>query len=483
MRDHIHSTVLLLGLAALLLAAYGWSLRHGPALADEFIYLAGARHLAATGSLDARYYDAEAILQIGHPHHDVHAPGYVFFLALASLVAGPGYTAAVLLNVVAFAACVLLARLLALELGVDPAGALAAGALTLVVPGLLPYVFWAMAECVLAALVLAALWSAARAGENRGLALAAGAGMGVAFLVRESALFALPAAVLLTRARRFVVFGFLGVALLVYAPLSVHRAPGGANFWRPTSGRAFGFESVAALQGGRASAALAHVTARAAANVRELASPGTTWTERGILGLYGGVVLLALAGSWGGPERLRAYARAMAAGAALVTLLLFGVYVVGQWSGFRYAMFLVPPLLPAAVAARRWRWAAVALLAVSSLALVVPIRGVLDAYKASRQRRQAAIAEYVERHVPGSPSRIALGNGWLYGWRHYPTEVVSSVPADRARLRLLEQVVWFDYLVLAGDDPLREQMDARIRYERVNAGEVDAALAVYRRLR
>src|SRR5205814_1799473 len=44
--------------AFLLLAAYGAAVRQGPALADEFVYLGGARHLAHTGSLAARYYDA-----------------------------------------------------------------------------------------------------------------------------------------------------------------------------------------------------------------------------------------------------------------------------------------------------------------------------------------------------------------------------------------------------------------------------------------
>ena len=52
----------LAALAAALLAGYGFLTRWGPALADEYVYLSGARHFARTGSLDARFYDARAIL-------------------------------------------------------------------------------------------------------------------------------------------------------------------------------------------------------------------------------------------------------------------------------------------------------------------------------------------------------------------------------------------------------------------------------------
>lgn len=485
MRDHLRSSLLLLGFAATLAAAYGIGLRHGPALADEFIYLGSARHVAETGSLRARYYDADAILAIGYPHQDVHSPGYVLLLGLASFLVGPGYVTAVILNLMAYAGSALFARLLALELGVDPPGALAAGALTLLVPGLLPYVFWAMAECTLAAGVLATLWLAARS-QGRALAgLAAGVALGLAFLVRESAVFVLPAALVLTRerARRFAVVGFAAVLLLVYAPLSRHRAPGGANFWQPTSGRAFGFQSVEAVRQGRIAAAVGHVRARVAGNLRELASPSTTWSERGILAAYVLVALAAAAAARRGLPPLRRYVLALLAVVVVVVALLFAVYVVVQWSGFRYAMFLVPPLLAAAVADRRFRPAVLAVVGMAGLALVVPTRQVLDTYKASRQRRQAAIAEYVDRHVPLAPQRIALPNGWVYGWRHYPTEVISSVPGDRSRLRRLEQAIWFDYLVLAGDDPLRREMDERIRYRRVNPDEAEPPLAIYQRLR
>src|SRR5207344_528825 len=100
------------------------------------------------------------------------------------------------------------------------------GLLALLLPGVLPYVFWAMPETVLGVLVLAALALAASGEEHPGRASAAGLVLGLALLVRESAVFVLPAllALLRGRARRAAVVAFAGFALLAYAPLSRGRA-------------------------------------------------------------------------------------------------------------------------------------------------------------------------------------------------------------------------------------------------------------------
>src|SRR5258705_528720 len=107
----------------------------------------------------------------------------------------------------------------------------AAALLALLLPGALPYVFWAMPETVLTALVLAALALAAGGEERPRRAAAAGLVLGLALLVRESALFTLPAmlALLRGRARRAALAALLAFALLVYAPLSRERGPGGAT--------------------------------------------------------------------------------------------------------------------------------------------------------------------------------------------------------------------------------------------------------------
>ena len=476
--------VIVLLAAATLLAAYGASVRLGPALADEFIYLSGARHFAKTGRLDARYYDADAILARGHPHQDVHTPGYVILLGAIGRAAGATNAAAIALNVVAYMAAALLVYALARALGVERARARIAALLALLLPGALPYVFWAMPETVLTALVLAALALAASGEEHPGRAAAAGLVLGLAFLVRESALFALPAmlALLRGRARRAALVAFVAFALLVYAPLSRERAPGGANFWVPSGGRAFGFEAVQAAGSGRVGAAVSLVARRVTANVAELLAPGTTWTERGILATYAALPLLALARWTELLPRARRYLIGLVFGFAAVVALLFGVYVVVQWSGYRYAMFLMPALLPLVVPAGRRPWAVPAGLALAGVLLLLGARVVFNDYKASRQRRQAGIADYVERYLPAPPPRIVLPNGWLYGWRHDSTEVISSLD-DGAALRRLERVVSFDYVVVPAGAALHQDTESRRRYQRVNLDDSDAPLVIFRRLR
>ncbi len=470
--------------AALLLAAYGASVRQGPALPDEFVYLAGARHFARTGGLAARYYDASAILRSGHPHHDVHAPGYVVVLGALSLLAGPGVAAAVALNAVAYVASGLLVYALARALDMEPARARLAGLLALTLPGVLPYVYWTMAETVLTALVLAALVLAARAEDRAGPGAAAGAVLGLAVLVRESAVFALPALLALVRGRprRMALAAFAAFVVLVYAPLSRDRAPGGANFWAPSSGSAFGYEAVQAAGHGRAVAAARLVGRRIATNAAELLAPGTTWTERGILGTYVIVPLVALSRWRSHPPRARRYLAGLLAGYGAVLALLFGVYVVAQWSGYRYALLLVPPFLPLVLPRGRAAWAVAGALAAAGAVLVLGARVVFNDYKASRQKRQAGIADYVERYVPAAPERIVLPSGFLYGWRHEGTEVVSSLP-DGEGLRRLERAVPFAYLVVPGGSPLQHDTETRLRYERVNLDDPEPPLVIFRRLR
>jgi hypothetical protein len=476
--------VIVLLAAAALLAAYGASVRLGPALADEFIYLSGARHFAGTGRLDARYYDASAILARGYPHQDVHTPGYVILLGAFDRVAGATNATAIALNVMAYVAAAFLVYAIARALGAEPARARIAALLALLLPGALPYVFWAMPETVLTALVLAALALAAGGEERPRRAAAAGLVLGLALLVRESALFALPAmlALLRGRARRVALVAFVAFALLVYAPLSRERAPGGANFWAPSGGRAFGFEAVQAAGRGRVGAAVSFVARRVAANVSELLAPATTWTERGILATYLALPLLALARWSELPVRSRRYLIGLLLGFVAVAALLFGVYVVVQWSGYRYAIFLMPAFLPLVVRAGGRSWAVPAGLALTGLLLLLGARVVFNDYKASRQRRQAGIADYVERYLPAPPPRIVLPNGWLYGWRHDPTEVISSLE-DGTALRRLERVIPFDYVVLPAGTALHQDTESRQRYQRVNLDDGDAPLVVFRRLR
>jgi hypothetical protein len=63
--------------------------------------------------------------------------------------------------------------------------------------------------------------------------------------------------------------GFLG-SPPGYLPLSLDRAPGGANFWVPTSGKAFGYQVVQSAWEGRLGAAVTSFLERASANWAEL---------------------------------------------------------------------------------------------------------------------------------------------------------------------------------------------------------------------
>ncbi len=478
----------LLALGTLLLLAYGLATLHGPALADEFIYLGGARHFAETGSLDARYYDARALVERGYPHHDVHTPGYVILLGAAIALVGGTYWTAVALNAAAYLAGALLLCGLSRALGCSPSRAFWAGVVFLLLPVHLPYVFWAMAELTLGALLLATLFLSVRYGHKTWGAVLAGLAFGLGFLVRESLLFALPALVVVLWRRRRLTYGLgtiVAFVALVYVPLSRDRAPGGANFWAPSSGTAFGYEAVQAAETGDLVRAGAVAADRAVQNLREVATAG--WAEKGILVLLLVVPIWAFVRCRATPGLDRHVLWALGAGWAVIVVLLFTVYVVGRWSGLRYMLFLVPAFVPWLVASGSRAAApprAPTLVLVTAGALLnVATLGVFNDYKASRQKRQNGIAAYVEKYVPVAPARIVLPNGWLYGLRHAPVEVISSLPASGQELRLLERELFFDCLVVPGDSPLGPELDGRKRYRRLNAGETDPPLRIYARLK
>ena len=477
----------IVGCGVALVLLMGAVTRRGPALADEFVYLAGARHLATAGSLDARYYDAGAILARGLPHHDVHTPGYVLVLGALMAVAGATYETAVALNAAAYVASGVFIFVLARALGQAESAAWLAALAFLVLPVSLAYVYWAMAELVLGAAFLACLAVAADS-TGRGRAITAGLLFGAALLVRESVLFGFPALLVLlpSRRRRMECAVAAGAfCVLAYAPLSANRAPGGANFWSPTSGRAFAHRAVQSAGEGRWGQAASIALERASANRGDLVHAPAA--EQAVLALYAAIPLVAIIGWRRRPSVQRRYLLTLIAGYAAMIGVLFALYVVAQWSGLRYLMVLVTAFLPALApppgSSRRGWTPAVVVTIAAALAQPGVVRA-FDAYKASRQRRQENLTAYVEQRLGPAPvGRIALANGWLFGWRHPEVEVISSLPADGGTLRLLERAAWFDYLVLPGDSPLGAEWDARTRYERVNAAEADAPLRVYRRLR
>jgi hypothetical protein len=482
----------LAALAAVLLSGYGLRTRWGPALADEYVYLAGARHFARTASLDARFYDARAILARGHPHQDVHGPGYVILLgSLTALVRG-GYGTAVGLNAAAFIAGALLVYALSRALALDVRAALVAGGLYLLLPGYLPFVFWVMPEVLLGTLFLGALVMAVRWGDHTWAALAAGLVLGLALLVRESVAFGTPAILAVLRdgrRRAAMLAAFVAFVACVHVPLSRQRAPGGVNFWRAPAdpSRPAGFAPWHAARDGNLTGAVAGFGRRILSNVSGPSEPNAT--EKGILALFLALAVGTFVRRRSGsplPDRL---ATALAAGWLCLLLCILVLSVLGRWSGFRYLMFLMPALLPWAVPPPRARpgaspWILPAAVALASVVLQVAVWRIHDEYKSSRQRRQEALAGYVERYVGLRPvGRLVLASGWRFGWRHYPTEVISSLPASVVELRALERAVWFDYLVLPAPSPLAADTAGRDGYLRVNTADPDAPLEIYRRLR
>jgi hypothetical protein len=482
----------LAALAAAVLVGYGLVSRLGPALADEYVYLAGARHFASTGSLDARFYDARAILVRGHPHQDVHPPGYVILLGgLTALLRG-GYRTAVGLNVAAFLAGALLVGRLGRDLGFGSRAAGLAAALYLVLPAFLPFVFWAMPEVLLGTLFLAALVVAVRWGDRGWAAVAAGLALGAGILVRETVVFGAAAVVAALRDGRRRI-AFLATVVLVVAcvhvPLSRNRAPGGVNFWSAPADpqRPGGFGAWHAAREGRVLAALGGLWRRVASNVSGSSAPGAT--EVGILALFVALPFATLARRRSSPPLAGRVASALVGGWAALAVTILLLFVVGRWSGFRYLMFLMPAFLPWVAGADDGprsigRWALPAAIVLACLALQASILGIHNTYKESRQRRQEGLSAYVERYLGSRPLvRVALANGWRYGLERYPTEVISSLPTNRRDLRALEDALWFDYLVVPADAALRPPPDGPVRYFLVNTDDPEPPLRIYRRLR
>jgi hypothetical protein len=488
--------VALAALGALLVVICGLVTVRGPALADEYAYLADAKHFASTGSLHTRFYLAESILAHGHPLKDVHAPGYVLLLgAFMRLVPVPGdYWIAVALNVLCYALSAFLVGDITRALGRGARAAGIAAALYLVLPLFLVFVFWAMAELVLGTAFLFTLWAALRHGHRTRGAVLAGLLFGLTFLIRESVLFGVPAVLaVLSRSRRSAV-AFLATAaafvLLVYFPLSRDRAEGGANLLRPGFSHAFAYDVFVAGELGRFGEAGRLVLERAQRNYRELTQPEESVMEaapeRGVLLLYVFLPLWAL-GAW---PRLSGLERRLLVGlvvgwVALVAALFF-VYVIVQYSGYRYLMFLIPAFLPWIAredghAERRFQKSDLVPLglAVAGLALSAGALTILNPFKATRERG-AEVARYVEPYLTGQPERVMWARAYDYGLRHYPTEVIIWPPKLRSEFKALEHAVWFDYVVLPVGSNWAE---GRAHYERVNAGDPDAPAWIYRRLK
>jgi hypothetical protein len=476
-------------LLALLVAA-GARRRAAPDVAwpDECIYLVGARNVLERGTLNTNFYLTYSLLRRGYPHRDVHMPGYVLALAPAVAAFGPTLEAAAALNAALFAASAALVYAIARALVPDRVQAVAAAALFTVLPPFPGYLFVAYPEIVVTFVFLAGLAVALRA---RGMAGAALAGVlyAAGALYRETLLLALPLYLvrLPPRARWRAFLPAAGATLLfVVLPLSRDRAV------HPNAL----FPSVVedARRSDRPLGMLADaVAANVASNLRATAQMDpATRAEDAVLAF---VALLAVAAALGArrlPEDSRRLARATLVSLALLTAAVLTLYVVrergGVWGGVRAYMAWMPLLLvfatPLLLAPRR-RAAAMALcasFAAGVLWLDLWQVRFFNRYKATDLEDQARNAAYLSRYLdPYRPHRIA-SRSFLYGFQHYPLEVIWSLPRDGRELAALNQAVSYDFLAVHEKSPLVPVLRDNPRFLRLNRDDRGAEFLVWRRL-
>jgi hypothetical protein len=479
--------LVVVALTVALALVYGLNARHGVALSDEYVYVVGARYFADTASLNARFYSANAILAQGYPHQDMHPPGYALVLGALMWLLPFGYWTAVTLNLAAYLGGALAVRSLGQSLGVGDTAATAAGILFLLLPGYLPYAYWALPEVLVGALMAAVAAVTSRAGSWRAGG-AAGAVFGLAILVRESVVFGLPAILVLAADRKRVRAFSAGAVLMIlcaYVPLARHRAEGGTNFWRPTTtDSAFAFDAVREGLAGSPLRGLGLLRGQVSANVSAFWHHFSA-TEKTMLAFYAAVVLLSLRG-WRRRTALhRRYLLASAGGFLALAVTTVTLFAVPPWSGARYWMLFPPLVLPLVTdggATVAGRWVLSVALAAGAV-LDSAVLGIFNSYKASRQDRQQRLADYVDQHMGGAPlTRVILENGWLFGLRHYPVEVVTTPPPDFDSLRFLQRDLWFDYVAAAPGSALAGGLARTRRYQLVNGAEDEAPLVIYRRL-
>lgn len=481
--------VLVLLLWTGLVSAAAWRSSFGEvAWPDECVYLVGARNVVERGTLQTQFYLTHSLLHRGYPHRDVHMPGYV--LALAPFVAafGPQLKAAVALNVLSLAASSVLLFAIGRRLPLSPVAAFAAAALLPVLPPFPGYVAVAYPELVVTVVFLAGLaWLARGTGTAKHAAVA-----GVLFmaggLFRETLWIALPV-YWLALPRRQMWRAFLPAAaatfLLVVMPLSKDRAIH-PNALYPSV-------FMEAQRSADPMGTLTGVLMRnVATNVRLAleSSPVERAEDAVLLFLLG----LALASALAWPALARD-ARRWAVGTwlslGLLTVAVFVLYVVrergGVWGGVRAYMTWAPLLLlfvTARVAAARPAWRAVFLAVGLLLAAGLDRRQMywFARYKGSDLEDQDRNARYLERYIgPVAPRRI-VSRSFLYGYRHYPTEVVWGLPQDLTELRKLEDAIDYEYLAIHEKHPIRLHLIRNPRYERVNKEDRGAEFLIWRRL-
>jgi hypothetical protein len=206
------------------------------------------------------------------------------------------------------------------------------------------------------------------------------------------------------------------------------------------------------------------------------------------------IALATLAAAIGGrrlsPEGRRLAAATMAS-LVLLTLAVLTLYVVrergGVWGGVRAYMAWMPLLLvfatPLLFVRRRAAAVAAAALAVAA---AVWLDGwqvrFFNRYKGVDLEDQARNAAYLSRYIDAAHPQRIVSRSFLYGYSHYPVEVVWSLPRDGPELAALNQAISYEFLSIHEKSPLRPILVDNPRYLRVNRDDRGAEFLIWRRL-
>jgi hypothetical protein len=391
------------------------------------------------------------------------------------LALGPGFAAALALNVAALLACATLGYRLARGIGCSRGRATATAALLVSTPPLPGYVWLAFPEVAIAALTLLSLLAGLRARDVRSAALA-----GIVFamgpLLRESLLLHLPFFLLLVPFRPFLL-GFLPASLLALSAVSVLFGRGRAVHANQL------FPSIledSLREGDPLGSLAARVADNMARNLGRLAEldPFANAEDAVLVfeaALFAAVLALA--------SRLEGRSRRLAVGFGLVlallvpaVLALFVTRAVGRvWGGVRALMPLVPVavvVLAGNVRLRsRFRGPALGAAALLAVGLTTWQVRFVDWWKQHDLEDQRRFSEAVAPAADAyRPRRILVrGNdAFLFGLERWPVEVVWPLRTDE-ELRMLERTLAFDFVVVPRSEPMKQVLNAsNPRYQRVD---------------
>ena len=427
---------------------------------DELVYAAAGRHVADGHGPLSSFYHPLAIAERGFPQPDVHMPGQAFVLGAAFRLAGATDAVAVATSRIAFlGAAAILAWAIARRWG--QRSALAAAALFVLFPPDAAFAHTGMSESVFTLLTAALMALLLDAQDRPSVARAAALGLllGLGVFHHETILVYVPAAAWVVwrwpseaRWRGLLAGGaVLGACLLAAAPFYLARAP----HPHVLSEFLISDETPAERAG--------TITQNVVANLRGLpVGPRESWEWNHAL-QWLAVILAVVIGVHKGGER-REIAALAALGFLGTWMVLALFYPIGEWRAVRVFMHAMPPALAViadAIVTRTaagWRArdalrllapAAVATVAVSSLATIGSDRSAHDLFG-------RAYSDFLARSTAGRDVRVMVAaKAYRYGWDAYPVAIVVWDATDLKSVRLVEQALPVDAIVVRREERRR----------------------------